>query len=39
MAEVNANDLALEDFNRVLELDPDDYRALYNRAMIYRAKG
>ena len=39
LSEVSANDLALEDFNRVLELDPDDYRALYNRAMIHQAKG
>jgi tetratricopeptide (TPR) repeat protein len=31
----NANDKAIADFTQVLKIDPDDYRALYNRAGNY----
>ncbi|MDE6367644.1 MAG: tetratricopeptide repeat protein, partial [Muribaculaceae bacterium] len=39
LAEVSANDRALNDFTKVLDLNPDDYRALYNRAVIFGKKG
>ena len=37
--EVEDNNKAIEDFTFVIDQDPDNYMAIYNRAMLYKKIG